>query len=170
MCVVVVVGADPDTVKTLTGVMCKSVSCGMGHTTFLLDKDAETKDLKSYNPPEDKPPAAAGKGGKRPASGMGEGGGGRGAGARVGGGPGGDVCVCVCVRTWRAESACVFASVEASVDSNTSFIRYPYFALSARPFPVSPASLAPFVCCLYMLSLRAGGKGGAAEKKPKKKK
>eukprot|EP00802_Teleaulax_amphioxeia_P010646 Tamp_10674.p1 GENE.Tamp_10674~~Tamp_10674.p1 ORF type:complete len:469 (-),score=104.08 Tamp_10674:604-1863(-) len=61
--------ANPDTVKTLTGVMCKSVSCGMGHTTFLLDKDADTKDMKSYNPPEDKPPAAAGKGGKRPASG-----------------------------------------------------------------------------------------------------
>ena len=29
---------DPAVVDTLTGVLCKSVSCGMGHTTFLLDK------------------------------------------------------------------------------------------------------------------------------------
>ena len=46
------------------------VSCGYGHTVFLLEKDVDTKDFKSYTPPEDKPPVAAGKGaGKRPAAG-----------------------------------------------------------------------------------------------------
>ena len=116
--------------------MCKSVSCGMGHTTFLLDKDADTKDMKSYNPPEDKPPAAAGKGGKRPASGMGEGGGGRGAGARVCGGPGGDVCVCV--------SACGPGGRRARVYLRLWRLRWiPIPRSFATPISLSPLDLSP---------------------------
>jgi len=64
--------AQPNVLDKLTNVLCKEVSCGYGHTTFLLDKDAEIKDLASYTPSEDKPPVAAAKAaGKRPAAGKG---------------------------------------------------------------------------------------------------
>lgn len=46
------------------------VSCGVGHTNFLLDSGADTASFKSYTPPEDEAPAPAAKAtGKRPAAG-----------------------------------------------------------------------------------------------------
>ena len=44
--------ANPDMAPPLTGVPVKSVSCGMGHTIFLVDSDYNASSLPSFEPTE----------------------------------------------------------------------------------------------------------------------
>lgn len=61
--------ANPDVVQSLTGKMVKQVAAGVGHTLFLIENEADAKDVPKYTPPADVAPAPVAKaGGKRPAA------------------------------------------------------------------------------------------------------